>query len=268
MGSSRQFCESPHGGSSLYASPELPLRGSSSSGRVLRLKSRRPEMTMEFTLIELLIVIAVISILVAILLPALSSAREQAKSISCASMMKQRALWAESYSFDYGIILPCATQPGDQRGIWYYQMFAYSNMSDASFVKQGVSCPSDANPSLPYSGWYSYLKPNMSTLYNNWFGMRFGAGFTAKLPDDYFIRPGVIAKPSICGQIIEGNMDSSLVMSFCMQWFAAWGMPTYMVAFRHNMRTNVLYLDGHVGKLSQADIDIMPNSYNTLGKGS
>lgn len=73
-----------------------------------RLALRKRSTRRGFTLIELLVVISIISLLVAVLLPALSSARQAAKGVSCLSNHRQVGLLLGNYNADHDAFMPPA----------------------------------------------------------------------------------------------------------------------------------------------------------------
>ncbi len=113
----------------------------------------------DFTLIELLIVVAIIAILAGLLLPALNLAKEKARAIKCVNNLKQCNLAIISYGHDYKEISPLTYKLGtaDNNWNWFTMMciFPYGRgPSKPPFVAKYLTnpdaayCPSSSPASL------------------------------------------------------------------------------------------------------------------------
>ena len=63
--------------------------------------TRHQKHTRGFTLIELLVVIAIIALLISIIMPALKLAKMQTQSTVCKNNLRQMAIAAQLYTYDY-----------------------------------------------------------------------------------------------------------------------------------------------------------------------
>lgn len=104
-----------------------------------------------FTLIELLVVITIVAILAALLFPAVFSAREKGRSITCKSNLKQLAVAAINYEADNDGFMPLSAEAN-----YANQLSSYAGVSLSGPIKQSVfTCPTQYGMAPPARQTYS-----------------------------------------------------------------------------------------------------------------
>ena len=173
-----------------------------------------------FTLVELLVVVAIIGILSSLLLPALSKARDYAKSSGCNANQRQLGIAFTAYADDYDGYYPVtAEQPGaGAYQEWWYVLLPY--VSPKQISKSSVFVCPGGNDSEIWTSWSQYY-----SYAANW---AIGQGMTVRK------RVGDIRTPSEMSLLMDGTYKT------------AWWHSYYInIAYRHMKGANVLFADGH-----------------------
>jgi prepilin-type N-terminal cleavage/methylation domain-containing protein len=140
-----------------------------------------------FTLIELLVVISIIALLIGILLPTLNAARATARTLNCATRVKQTAFASLNYAQSHDYQLPTATFSsikaaggtpdalgGSGTDLWSYALgiTGYLNIPDDGQVDNtdAFICPEYAQVFSGSSQWYAKMYQSYSVTQSNFIG--------------------------------------------------------------------------------------------------
>jgi prepilin-type processing-associated H-X9-DG protein/prepilin-type N-terminal cleavage/methylation domain-containing protein len=186
-----------------------------------------------FTLIELLVVIAIISILAAMLLPALSRAKESARSMRCLSQMRQIGLAVRLYAEENEDEFPRSQHSAFSHGqlTWgraIASQLGFNKVTWTNLLSGVYHCPSDRR-AAPWSyGQNVYFELGPA--------------------DDYE------GKPQIWRLTSSVNHPSATVLFAESASSADHIMPNFWVvpqdaldvaSLRHSKRSNYAFVDGH-----------------------
>jgi len=232
-----------------------------------------------FTLVELLVVISIIALLMAILVPALQKARGQARQLWCMSTLRTFSLAHKQYLAETGKYLPHTSRDPytpwfnndsfrrsiglsllsrEQKERRYPQLQEWAPNFPRKFICPAASYALDH----PEGGFYPMDRSYGVNTSGDRDARERGVG-------DVYDKEGWVKRPSQ-KLFMADALDWWILYAFCenyLEFGETWigyrypdGGTYGMTAYRHHGNVNVLYWDGHCGRLSPDEVMGDPNS--------
>lgn len=239
----------------------------------MRLSNRAREIN--FTLLELLVVISIIAILAGILLPALNSARNKAQTMQCMNNLKQNSNAVQSYAGDFDDYTPkvCKNDNGvntdANKAYWSEMILTFGYLENG----KSLICPHV----LKNNGYYTKViyrgKPGFVRDYSqnyDIYTMQFSYGMNSLMDDDLSVgsrmsRLGRIPSPS--SKVMLGDSAGSIgtppirssgrisgskgVLNYNYNRLFPW----------HQGNANVTFIDGHAAMVQAKTSDLAGADY-------
>jgi prepilin-type N-terminal cleavage/methylation domain-containing protein/prepilin-type processing-associated H-X9-DG protein len=225
-----------------------------------------------FTLVELLVVIGIVGLLVALLMPALARAREAARTVACASNIRQIGLANFAYAgrhrghlpvpvlgtnLHYGMPQTAIWATGEYGILDYTQGTLIPDLGGPYAAEQLFQCPSDDNP-VTYAISISLIGDNQQgftvvsrefTAQPRNFSYVWNFSIVTYDPKRSYgsVRINQIRRPAEKVLLFENNDCNGLAPTpafYDPQTYV--DCPHLFIGLRHHNRSNVFYSDGHV----------------------
>jgi len=210
--------------------------------------TKRRQVQQVFTLIELLVVIAIIAILAAMLLPALKSAKDTAKKISCKNTLRQmdaaNILYAGDWNEHIADTTPTPNLPGSTAKAynWMFKIAPLVGLDITKNLKPNgghtkfFTCPD--NPEGNFDGNFPSWDMNYY-LTSSGIPLKLGA----------FSRPE--GKVYLCESVGYGIFYT---------WYFCVTGTNPNIKLRHSRRANIAFLDGHVDDYGAPPLPLAENN--------
>jgi len=204
-----------------------------------------------FTLIELLVVIAIISLLVSLTLPALSAAKQQARTVKCLSNIRQTATAINAFTTDHKGELPenRIKVNTNQHVTWRY------NFVENNYLPEGEvwTCPAPP-PTEPLSeqGTVDQGSLCVGDVASNW-ALNGHLLWRIDLEDQEAERPAIVIRRTSHTLLLAETRDRYPDLRITDNILAAQDEYGGWFGFWHQSKGAYAFVDGHAETLALKD---------------